>query len=850
MRYLYIIFYLVLFTFMIPANFFGQFNTEAYIKFLNQNENLSPEQLLNMHSAGLFNATAKNGLSKVVYFDSISAKYNLTNDEVSLVDNNGFMVSERLQQGSFGVQLEDIYHKDLPVFISSDAILHAFHSSYDKILKETELIILIPKVEELLNSLKNNFSTLESKANTQANLDLMLKDLDVYLTVASKLLTENTIPHYPENTSIVNEILGYINSEDFVTTSLFSTTPRKIDFSQFKPRGHYTDENYPKLANYFKTMIWFGKIELYLIAPQSLTKIPIEDIQRQIIMSALFSELISLSNQRALFDEIEFVIQTFVGDQDNVTLPDLEEVLEEVKISSIDLLLDTVKVKEFQTTLKTKPYSGQKILSQILISDPFSPDKIEPASSFMPFGQRFVIDSYITGSVVYDRVTNEGGPKRMLPSTLDILFALGNDATAQLLQDELDQYSYSPNLAALRYLVDNYESDFWNNSIYNLWLNSIRTLNPAKDRTSLPEFMQTAAWWQQKMNSQLSSWTELRHDNLLYAKQSYTGGATCSYPFSYVEPVPTFYNSIGTLASNTLEKLNKITAFDKQQLESFNNYFENLSSVADTLSQIAQKELSKESFTEHEVKFLKNMLYKNPEQICGTPEHTGWYPQLYYNDFEQGDFHKEDYLVADYHTAPTDAGGTFVGWVKHAGTGPIDLAIIIAKNSNNQDVAYVGPVSSYYEYTSTNFYRLTDDEWKETYLVQNGVRPNWTNVYLANSNGDKKGDGIRLLTDVNQTIQETGIPKDHIVAQNYPNPFNPSTVIRFTINHNAQTVVTVYNIHGEVVTKLLDNNLHPGSYLTRWDGKSNSGLKVASGIYFYEIKSGANKFVGKMNLMK
>ncbi|MCB9248138.1 MAG: DUF3160 domain-containing protein [Ignavibacteriales bacterium] len=45
------------------------------------------------------------------------------------------------------------------------------------------------------------------------------------------------------------------------------------------------------------------------------------------------------------------------------------------------------------------------------------------------------------------------------------------------------------------------------------------------------------------MNSQLASWTELRHDNLLYAKQSYTGGVTCSYPFSYVEPIPAIFQN-------------------------------------------------------------------------------------------------------------------------------------------------------------------------------------------------------------------------------------------------------------------------------------------------------------------
>ena len=62
-----------------------------------------------------------------------------------------------------------------------------------------------------------------------------------------------------------------------------------------------------------------------------------------------------------------------------------------------------------------------------------------PASAFLLFGQRFVIDSYVTGSVVYDRITfNNEIICRLFPSTLDPMFALGNDAAAQLLKPELD----------------------------------------------------------------------------------------------------------------------------------------------------------------------------------------------------------------------------------------------------------------------------------------------------------------------------------------------------------------------------------------------------------------------------
>ncbi|MCB9248139.1 MAG: T9SS type A sorting domain-containing protein [Ignavibacteriales bacterium] len=97
------------------------------------------------------------------------------------------------------------------------------------------------------------------------------------------------------------------------------------------------------------------------------------------------------------------------------------------------------------------------------------------------------------------------------------------------------------------------------------------------------------------------------------------------------------------------------------------------------------------------------------------------------------------------------------------------------------------------------------------------------------------------------------MPKSFITAQNYPNPFNPSTVISFTVPLNserANTKLTIYNIQGEVIKELVNENLSPGSYLIRWNGDNKFGNNVSSGVYFYEVRNGTNKFVGKMNLMK
>ncbi|MEN8192486.1 MAG: DUF3160 domain-containing protein [Bacteroidota bacterium] len=831
----------------------SSFSIDAYQQFLQNNENITADQLMEANNAGEFKAKILSGWDNALYHDSVEIKYELKEGEKTLIKKNGFVVSERLAQGSYGVQFEDIYHKDLPVYISSDAILHAFHASYDKILKQTELSILIDRLTTLLENLSNSMSTLESKYSQNTALQQMLKDLDAYITVPRQLLVDGVQPYYSDNSLLIDSLISEIESFDFITRKIFSNTPREIDFSQFKPRGHYEDEYRPELAKYFKTMMWFGRIELYLIAPHSLVKVPIEDEQRQIIISYLFSELIELSGSREILDEIEFIIRTFVGEQDNVTFPNLEETFVDAGITDVGQLLDTLEVKAFQNTLKTKSFAGQKILSQILMHDPMSPDKIEPASAFMPFGQRFVIDSYVTGSVVYDKIkVNDTFIRRMLPSTLDILFALGNDAAAQLLQDELKQYHYSPNLSALRYLIDSYDFDFWNNSIYNLWLNSIRTLNPPTDRSDLPAFMQTAAWWQQKMNSQLSSWTELRHDNLLYAKQSYTGGVVCSYPHSFVEPVPQFFSFISLMADNTLEKLNSIPSYEEWVREGFNEYFNHLASVVDTLEIIAQKELDKVQFNEEEKLFLRRMLYNNPEMMCGAPQHVGWYPNLYYEDWDQEEFHKEDYLVADYHTSPTDAAGAPVGWVKHAGTGEVDLVILNTQLPNGKNVAFVGPVSSYHEYTTTNFNRITDSEWKEGYLNKS-TRPEWTNIYLADINGDSKPEGLSLLTSIDDNNDEPLIPETHLMAQNYPNPFNPNTKIVFNVPSrltNSKVKLMVYDIQGNLVKELINKNLSSGNYIVEWNGSNDKNRNVSSGIYFYEVRVNSERVIGKMNLIK
>ncbi|MBD3383150.1 MAG: T9SS type A sorting domain-containing protein, partial [candidate division Zixibacteria bacterium] len=94
------------------------------------------------------------------------------------------------------------------------------------------------------------------------------------------------------------------------------------------------------------------------------------------------------------------------------------------------------------------------------------------------------------------------------------------------------------------------------------------------------------------------------------------------------------------------------------------------------------------------------------------------------------------------------------------------------------------------------------------------------------------------------------IPEQYNLAQNYPNPFNPVTSIAYEIPSDCKVTLTVYNILGEKVTTLIDQHQSAGAYTVEWNGETDAGSKVSSGIYFYRLNAGDYTKSMKMTLMK
>jgi len=88
------------------------------------------------------------------------------------------------------------------------------------------------------------------------------------------------------------------------------------------------------------------------------------------------------------------------------------------------------------------------------------------------------------------------------------------------------------------------------------------------------------------------------------------------------------------------------------------------------------------------------------------------------------------------------------------------------------------------------------------------------------------------------------------LERNFPNPFNPETVIKFNLPEASRVSLNVYNILGQIVRVLVDEELPAGLHSVVWDGKNGQASDVASGVYFYRIKAGDFESTMRMTLLR
>jgi hypothetical protein len=828
MKYLYTVSSFIVFAFLNGAilNAQSNFDPVQYKQFLDGNKTLTAEQLLannppqtTYYSDRLYPADLK----AVPWFVSIDSAYELTPTERELLANNYFMVSQRLKSWDWASAFINIYSNDLPLFLSTDFVLHTLHKSYDIILQTLEWQFLEPNLMDLLKAMYDSYPELYKKYNSDSRFSDALADVDLYVSVARTLLLNASYPPQEHSSVKYDQVLQAIDAEQMTPVTLFTETrTREIDFSQFKPRGHYNKPFYTNtgertLENYFRAMMWLGRIDFLLTAPPENPWEPdwtTDELRRMQLGAILLNELLYTCGEKDLLDLHDQIISYLVGPDDNMTPAELNGLTDQLLDSPADLF-DSVKFSVFTEYLNSSDDYGQKIMSNFLLVDPVSSDPGKLPVSFMLSGQKFLIDSYVFSEVVYDRIIFNGEKVyRGLPDPLDVMAVLGNEDAMALLQVEMEKYSYAYKISSLKYLVDSYDEDFWQQSLYNTWLSAIRELNPLSSSEDIPYFMKTTAWHHEKLNTQLTSWAQLRHDNILYGKQSYTGGTGCSYPYTYIEPYPEFYKRLELFSANAANFFQDIlTGYDFQSKAGIIKYYTRYAEIMGIFRNIANKELSGVSLDDDEITFLKTMI---SQYMVSGPSITGWFNDLFFDPYDALNW---DYTVADVHTQPTDQAGNIVGHVLHVGNGYINTGVFLAPNPTNPEqlMAFAGPVSSFHFDVTDNFLRYTDQEWQAKFIWGTELppsRPDWISEYIAGTSGETLPEG-RILKGFLYT--ETGIDQsattrnlDYLII--FPNPASEEVHLRFILNNKTFITAEIYDVSGRLMSQPCHDVMTPAEH--------------------------------------
>jgi hypothetical protein len=699
--------------------------------------------------------------------------FSLNPVELAVFKTNGFVVSTRIAQTNFTDLYYDIFVRDLPVFVTADSVLHAWYKSAETILEYLEELYLANGLKEVLKGMADELPNIAPEIGEGA-LKQSLLDADYYLAVA-RALAEKSAPTYFGQDELVGQTLAFIYDGQYRLFDIFGRTGFHFDFSEFTVRSHYTHS--PALASYFRAMMWCGRVDFRIAGN------PDESSPRELGTALILHEAMVRSGKLPLWSAMDGAIRRLIGANDSMDFTQMSQIVQKAKLNSladIQSLDDLIRIK---TAIEQGSYGVQEILSDTYYS-PFGPKQVWLPRSFAVFGQRFTMDAWALGKVVFDQIlwrkSAAEEPEKVIrrrASGLDTAFAvLQNNVAGPEIVKRIenaegvpfrDGLPYQHNLAATRSVIDAQDEGAWHSSMYGDWLFTLRTLSEPMTEERFPEAMRTRAWALRRLNTQLASWAELRHTTALYVKQTYVPIYLCSYPAGFVEPNPGFWGGLQMMVENVKACVEKLplsgtalwqgrvgtapwptTSLDLAVIKQGQLVFLNrFAANAATLKTLAEKELKQEPFTVEETSFVENLV--ELPQFYGTRRYTGWYPLLYYGAQEGydsfsaslsgpdgtraeyiPDYRKSIALVTDVLTAPPDPVVGDPGAVQHQGVGNVFFMMLAVDNGPDRMV-YGGPVFSHYEFDVPGVRRLTDAEWQSQ--LDAGTepeRPDWTSSWM------------------------------------------------------------------------------------------------------------------------
>lgn len=640
--------------------------------------------------------SVSEGLPEVVNLD----QFYLTDGQMQLLEQNLFVVT-----GSYYNEFYQLYESNryarVPNYVTVDSLMHTYHLYFSMLLNRTEKNYLADDLLTLSRAmLAASVEQYGQLAGTQWE-EAARRNVAFFAVAAALQDPEQEIP--ADAAQLAEQELALIYAAEAIAIS--PLTENEMDYSQFKPRGYYEGDE--TLERYFRAMMWYGQVN-FAQDSDSLNR------------SALLMTLTMAATDLETWEEIYTVTAFFAGVSDDLGYYEYAEAISQAYGGYPSV--EDLKNEEGAYTrfVELAAQLRAPAINSVPVYEDEEGDLGEMNKGFRFMGQRFTLDAAIMQQLVYRAVEeNSAGEKRLLPDTLDVPAALGSDLALQLLEEQGDtDYSgYRENMTELRDFISGATEASWTSSLYSSWLYTLSPLLETKGE-GWPSYMTGAEWGKKALETFAGSFTELKHDTVLYSKQvmAEMGGGWDETidDRGYVEPEPEVYQRFLLLAQQTADGLDGFGLIDSADKENLGR----LEELARRLLVISNKELRNETLSDEEYDLIR--------EYGGTLEHF-WIEAL--QDRAETDYlDPREYpacLVTDIATDPN-------GRVLQVATGmPAEIWVIVPVDGQLRLVN--GMVYDFYQFEQPLTNRLTDSEWEQMvrYGEQQIDKPWWTAGYWS-----------------------------------------------------------------------------------------------------------------------
>lgn len=628
------------------------------------------------------------------------------------------------------------------VFVSSDFLLHVYHRLLEKEFENIENKSLYPALKEITDTVLTRAiqeyskqKDADSKASFEriiaffavpkALLDSANPELSSNSTADQELDTDESILKNLEGLQSTIPAASYQKAKAELDLILEANTiaPSPLfdqflsseglampqDYTQFTPRSHYAKNSV--LRSYLRAMMWYGRNNFILSSPE-LTRDALN-------ISVLMNHTGQLENWEKIYVPTAFL----VGKSDDLGIYDYNTALQ--KIGATAIRADTVAT--VQTEMKN--YQGPQIQSSVFVGeevfDTTKNELLDKTKGFRFMGQRFTPDAFIFSSLTQGDEPPDPETGQSLPSSttaLMVLSILGNKTADPLVENWITSNAsgsdkiLAKNSDALRNQFANLPDSVWTQNIYWGWLYTLTSLyTEGMNMTGYPMFMKQGDWNTKSLLTSLGSWTELKHDTLLYAKQSYAemgGGGDDQtpppVPKGYVEPNILFLDRLIALVGMTNDGFTSRDLLDPIFVGRNENFLKSLHFFRD----IAVKELQNEKISDDEFERLRTAAGYLHNVLDALPGE-----ELREKDARSA-------LIADVHTDVKN------GEILYEANGIPNYIYVVVKDQNGTRLTK-GLVFNYYEFTAPIGQRLNDQAWWTMNYTQDKSRlpssPDWSN---------------------------------------------------------------------------------------------------------------------------